>query len=118
MEQMVNLCGKDNFKVRKDFDFYKVIIEVHFSDYGKVEELDYLMQTMLPVNMVINSKNNIDCMTDTNGKTYCAGCACVVRRFYITNDFRIETEIKKKIADIAKQAVDNYTAELLEQGVI
>lgn len=31
---------------------------------------------------------------------------------------RIETEIKKKIADIAKQAVDNYTAELLEQGVI
>lgn len=87
LEQMVNLCGKDNFKVRKDFDFYKVIIEVHFSDYGKVEELDYLMQTMLPVNMVINSKNNIDCVTDTNGKTYCAGCACVVRRFYITNDF-------------------------------
>lgn len=87
LEKLITLCGENNFTVTTDFLFYHIDLEVDLELFGQVEELEHMIETMVPCNMVFTSKNNIPC--NAEGNAYVAGGICAVETFFITNDGKV-----------------------------
>ena len=86
ISKLIALCGDNNFTITKQFDFYRLELETHLELYGQVDELEYIINTMLPCNIVVVSDNKIIC--DVKGLAAFAGGICITERFFITNDSR------------------------------
>ena len=86
ISKLIALCGDNNFTITKQFDFYRLELETHLELYGQVDELEYIINTMLPCNIVVVSDNKIIC--DVKGLAAFAGGICVTEHFFITNDSR------------------------------
>lgn len=84
--KLIALCGDNNFTITKQFDFYRLELETHLELYGQVDELEYIINTMLPCNIVVVSDNKIIC--DVKGLAAFAGGICITEHFFITNDSR------------------------------
>lgn len=85
LQKLMVLCGENNFSITKQFDFYRIDLEVQLELFGQVEELERIIGSILPCNMIVNSKNKIPC--NANGVVYAAGGVCSVEMFFIPNDF-------------------------------
>ena len=59
--KLIALCGENNFTVVKDYDHYKISIFTDLELFGQAEELDFTLDTMIPCNMIVVSRNNIPC---------------------------------------------------------
>jgi hypothetical protein len=59
LAKMIAVCGEDNFKLTKDFTMYQLYVETSLNLVGQVEELDKVLNTMLPCNVVVHSVNNL-----------------------------------------------------------
>lgn len=59
--RLTTLCGADNFKIVENFkEQYDLIVQtLGLSKFGQVEELDHLLETMIPCNLVVHSENKI-----------------------------------------------------------
>lgn len=86
ISKLIALCGDNNFTITKQFDFYRLELETHLELYGQVDELEYIINTMLPCNIVVISDNKIIC--DVKGLAAFAGGICITEHFFITNDSR------------------------------
>lgn len=86
ISKLIALCGDNNFTITKQFDFYRLELEIHLELYGQVDELEYIINTMLPCNIVVVSDNKIIC--DVKGLAAFAGGICITEHFFITNDSR------------------------------
>jgi len=86
ISKLIALCGDNNFTITKQFDFYRMELETHLELYGQVDELEYIINTMLPCNIVVVSDNKIIC--DVKGLAAFAGGICITEHFFITNDSR------------------------------
>lgn len=86
ISKLIALCSDNNFTITKQFDFYRLELETHLELYGQVDELEYIINTMLPCNIVVVSDNKIIC--DVKGLAAFAGGICITERFFITNDSR------------------------------
>lgn len=86
ISKLIALCGDNNFTITKQFDFYRLELETHLELYGQVDELEYIINTMLPCNIVVVSDNKIIC--DVKGLATFAGGICITEHFFITNDNR------------------------------
>lgn len=86
ISKLIALCGDNNFTIAKQFDFYRLELETHLELYGQVDELEYIINTMLPCNIVVVSDNKIIC--DVKGLAAFAGGICITEHFFITNDSR------------------------------
>jgi hypothetical protein len=86
ISKLIALCGDNNFTITKQFDFYRLELETHLELYGQVDELEYIINTMLPCNIVVVSDNKIIC--DVKGLAAFAGGICITEHFFITNDSR------------------------------
>lgn len=95
ISKLIALCGDNNFTITKQFDFYRLELETHLELYGQVDELEYIINTMLPCNIVVVSDNKIIC--DVKGLAAFAGGICITEHFFITNDSR-ETVISNGAA--------------------
>lgn len=84
IDKLIALCGDTSFTFTKHFDFYRLDIETNLELFGQVEELEYIIETMIPCNMVVVSLNKIPC--DANGFALIAGGICAIETFFITND--------------------------------
>lgn len=84
LERLEEICGAGNFTVTKAFLSYRIDIETSLEFYGKVEELEYLIETMMPCNMVVVSHNGIPCGAD--GKAYVAGGVCYTEHIVVTSE--------------------------------
>jgi hypothetical protein len=82
--KLTALCSDTDFTISKYFDFYRLEIETDLELYGQVEELENIIETMIPCNMVIVSLNNIPC--NSQGFSLIAGGVCAIENFFITND--------------------------------
>lgn len=91
IQKLIVLCGKDDFTITKQFDFYRIDLKVHFEYFGQVEELERIINSMVPCNMLVNPKNEIHC--SANGSSYIAGGICSIEYFFITNDFNEQFNI-------------------------
>lgn len=63
IEKLIVLCGENNFTVIKDYDYYRINIDVSVSEYGKMSELEQLVDEMIPYNMIISLNNQIVCQS-------------------------------------------------------
>lgn len=84
ISKLIALCGDSNFEITKDFLYYKIGIETNLELFGQVEELEHIIETMLPCNMVVDSVNKIPC--DADGVALWGGALSGAAAYFITND--------------------------------
>lgn len=92
--RLITICGDDNFTVEPDFMRYTLIINTELEMFGQVEELERLLDTMIPCNMIVISNNEL--VYEVYGKALISCGLCVSRFFIITNDMTIHTIIEGK----------------------
>jgi hypothetical protein len=57
LAKLDSICGKDNYSIILINDEYKIQLETHIGVYGGVDELNHVLTTMLPCNLIIISHN-------------------------------------------------------------
>lgn len=59
LQKLLVLCGDSDFEVTGDFKTgYTLYIDTDLELYGQVEELENIINTMIPENLVVVSKNS------------------------------------------------------------
>ena len=97
LQKLTVLCGNTDFSLTHDFKVgYTLTLETDLELYGQVEELEYIINSMIPENIVVVSKNSIPC--NVKGVVLFGGGVCFVNHFTITNDFREVFDIDGKAA--------------------
>ena len=84
LAKLIALCEDSNFTVTKEYEKYKVEILTNLELFGQVEELERIIDSMIPCNMIVISLNEIPC--GAAGFASIAGGVCSVEYFFITND--------------------------------
>lgn len=92
--KLAALCGDSDFTITKKYSNYKVEILTNLELFGQVEELENIIESMVPCNMIVISENKILC--DVGSFTFVAGGVCSVEMFFITNDFNEQFNISGK----------------------
>lgn len=86
IQKLTALCGENDFIITKQFNFYRIDLDVCLELFGQVEELERIIETMLPCNMVMNARNSIlinaECAARALSGAYLAPC------YLITNDWK------------------------------
>ena len=59
IQKLIALCGENNFAVTKQFDFYRIDLVMQLELFGQIEELERLIETMVPCNMIVGIKNEL-----------------------------------------------------------
>lgn len=95
IQKLIALCGENNFTVTKQFDFYRVDLDVQLELFGQVEELERIIETMFPCNIVMDAKNTIPMKTE--GVVLAIGGVCFVNSYLITNDWREKRTIEGNV---------------------
>ena len=85
------LCGGSDFSITKDYSGYRIEILTKLEMFGQVEELERMVGSMIPCNMVVICRNEISCNAD--GIAYVAGGTCIMQMFLVTNDFNEQFNI-------------------------
>lgn len=85
LQKLLVLCGDSDFEVTGNFKTgYTLYIDTDLELYGQVEELENIINTMIPENLVVVSKNSIPC--NIKGAVLFGGGICFINEFIITND--------------------------------
>lgn len=84
ISKLTALCGDTDFKIVKRYDEYRIDILTDLELFGQVDELEHIIETVMPCNMVIVSLNNIPC--NVNGFALFGGGVVSMETFFITND--------------------------------
>lgn len=116
ISKLISLSGETNFWVSVSPD-YKLELETYLGRYGQVEELERIIQTMIPCNMVVKSINKLIC--NAAGKIFMCGGVTHVRNFFITNDEVIYPNITGEalIHSGAAYTTDNFITNDNEESV-
>ena len=98
LTKLKSICGDTDFTVIKEFDYYRIVIETNLELFGQVEELEQILNTMLPCNMNVILKNRISCAA--SGKALAAGGIRATEFFVVPDDYkeRIGASGKQKFA--------------------
>ena len=91
LAKLIALCGDSDFTVTKEYQNYKVEILTNLELFGQVEELEHMIDSMIPCNMIVISLNEISC--GAAGFAFVAGGVCSVEHFFITNDEQTQQTI-------------------------
>ena len=87
IQRLTVLCGDTDFKLNHNFTVgYTLTLETDLERYGQVEELEYIINTMVPENIVVDSKNSIPC--NIKGAVLFGGGIIQTDMLTITNDSR------------------------------
>lgn len=84
IQKLIALCGENNFTATKQFDFYQIDLDVNLELFGQVEELERLIETMIPCNMIVTANNKILC--PASGLALVAGGAFATEFYIITDE--------------------------------
>lgn len=86
------LCGKDNYKIIRDINKYTMDITTHLELTGQAEELDYMLNYMIPANIALTSNNKIY-LNMTDGTTRLASGITFCNMIEITDNFNEKFEL-------------------------
>ena len=84
LERLSEICKGSDFSVVKEYLKYKISITADLEEAGQTEELDRLIEEMMPCNMVVISANKIPC--GAGESLYTAGTVCYVEHIEIMDD--------------------------------
>lgn len=83
-EKLTAICGENNFRITKQYDNYRIEIEVSLELFGQLGELEKVVGMMIPCNMVIVVKNKLS--YEVKNTAYTAGGISFVETFCIAGD--------------------------------
>lgn len=84
MRMLNYIADGEPFEVYLDPGTYLMRFVLQWEARGKIENLEYLIQEILPQNIAIDSKNKIPC--EAEGVALIGGGVCFAQWFLITND--------------------------------
>lgn len=84
LEGLSEISRGSDFSVVKEYLKYKIGITTDLEEAGQAEELDRLIEEMMPCNMVVTSTNKIPCGAEES--LYAAGTVCYVEHIEIMDD--------------------------------
>lgn len=97
LQKLMVLCDDTDFTVTDNFtEGYTLTVGTNLELYGQVEELEHIINTMLPENIVMESHNSIPC--NIQGAALFSGGICFVNAFTVTNDFVEVHDVQSNIA--------------------
>lgn len=79
ISKLISLCGEYNFTIEIRYRNYYVEIHTHLEQFGEVDELDHIINEMMPCNMYVNSQNEINC--GASGFVPVTGGICLAESF-------------------------------------
>lgn len=106
------LCGKDNYEIEKKFNEYKMKITTHLELPGQVDELDYILDYMIPANIDLTSENKIF-LNMTDGTTRIASGITFCNYIEITDNFKENLNINSD-SKYAGGVTDTLTIEITD----
>ena len=92
VQKLVQLCDGLNFTINRNFNEYKMEIITHLELSGQVDELQYLLGYMIPVNLELTSKNDIYC--DSYGKQNIGMGMAFCQTFELSDAFKADFNVQ------------------------
>ena len=94
LSKLNSLCGVNNYEIVKRFNKYEMDITTHLELSGQVEELDYLLNSVIPANILlkVNNKVNIETKGESNIATGLVFCNSFSLSDNFKEDFIANTE--------------------------
>lgn len=86
------LCGKNNYDIKRNINKYTMDITTHLELTGQAEELDYILDYMIPANIAMTVNNKIY-LNMTDGTTKLASGITFCNMIEITDNFDETFEI-------------------------
>lgn len=87
LQKLTVLCSDTDFTLTHNFTVgYTLTIHTNLELFGQVEELENIINSMIPCNIIINSQNSIPC--NIKGTVLFGGGLVFINGFTITNDFK------------------------------
>lgn len=108
IQKLITLCNGLNFTINNNFNEYKMEIITHLELSGQVDELQYLLGYIIPVNIELTSKNEIYC--NSFGQENLAAGMAFCKTFELSDAYKINFDIQGK-SNIAMAAA---TCEAIE----
>lgn len=90
--KLMLLCGGDHFKITKQYDLYSIKIETQLETLAQIRELERIIETIIPCNMLTLSENILK--SNLEGTVFIGGTVSATECFFITNDFTEEAVVK------------------------
>lgn len=96
LQKLLVLHGDANFMLYHDFETgYTLTLDTELELYGQVEELERMLTTILPENIIINVRNIFSC--NAQGDLYSTGGVCQIDEFFITQDYSMNQVIEGEL---------------------
>lgn len=92
VQKLMVLCGGLNFTINRNFNEYKMEIITHLELSGQVDELQYLLGYMIPVNLELTSKNDIYC--NSEGEQNLAAGMAFCQTFELSDAFKADFNLQ------------------------
>lgn len=97
LQKLIVLCSDTDFTLTHNFtEGYTLTIQTNLELFGQVEELETIINQMIPCNIVIDSQNSIPC--NIKGAALFGGGLVFINGFTITNDFKEVFAVESNIA--------------------
>jgi hypothetical protein len=84
----INMLGSlygENFELITNFNEYEMELITHIGENGGVDNLKYLIQSVVPANLVVISTNSLECITSGQIRVSSGIISTIV--YMVTNDF-------------------------------
>lgn len=103
------LCGVGNYTMIPNFDAYTLDIITHLELSGQVDELDYILSYMIPANIVLTARNEINMLMNATAKIASGIVSC--ETFELSDSFKKEMPIDS-VASFAGGIVGSVVVEI------
>ena len=121
LQKLTVICSNTDFTISNNFtEGYVMTLNTNLELFGQVEELEYTINTMLPSNIVVDSKNNIPC--NVKSTVLFGGGIVQTDSFMVTNDSQETVSVQGStlfsggIVDTVKIQITNDFNENYEMG--
>lgn len=92
ISKLMILCDGNHFKITKQYDLYCIKIETQLETFTKIIELERIIETIIPCNILTISENILK--SNLEGSIFIGGTVSIMECIFITNDFNEEIIVK------------------------
>lgn len=111
-QKLDTLCGEGNYEIERDINNYTMDITTHLELVGQTDELDYMLDYMLPANIATTIRNEMYLnMTDGTAKIASGITFCNI--IELTDNFQENMEIDGD-SNMANAVVDTAIIEITD----
>lgn len=91
LRKLDTLCGVENYEVIPNFNEYMLKIITHLDLYGQIDELENLLDYMMPANILVDAKNELNYKLENTMFVPIGLCMC--KMYELTDSFKVNFSI-------------------------